>query len=171
MARFGYVEFLHYCCEYFLQTVHATLALTLLIGQYTYQCLTWCMHKLPTLIKLVWSKKILVMASCILHTVKFKRPYFCQCTQLTCQMTSFNYLLWALFIMFWFHTEMSTCWLAVERMVLPVEWVRGSMWRIAKINPKRGLATKPAFMTVLHTNPSYTAAEPSIAMVHVQRWS
>ncbi len=63
---------------------------------FTCQCLTWCMHKLPTLIKLVWSKKVLVMASCILHhvhIVKFKRPYFCQCAQLTCQMTSLHYLL------------------------------------------------------------------------------
>ncbi len=81
----------------------------------TCQCLTWCMHKLPTLFKLVWSKKVLVKASCILHIVKVKRPYIFQCTQLTCQMTSLNYLLWALFIMFWFHTEMSTCWLAGDR--------------------------------------------------------
>ena len=30
---YGYVEFLHYSCESFLQTVHKTLALTFLIGQ------------------------------------------------------------------------------------------------------------------------------------------
>ncbi len=53
-----------------------------------------------------------------LHIVKFKRPYFCQCTQLTCQMTSMYYMLWVLFIMFWFQTEMSTCWLAGHREVM-----------------------------------------------------
>ena len=51
--------------------------------------------------------------------------YFCQCTRLTCQMTSLYYLLWALFIMFWFHTEMSTFWLGgdKESMILSSEKV------------------------------------------------
>ncbi len=45
----------------------------------------------------------------------FSCVFFCQCTKLTCQMTSLYYLLWVLFIKFWFHTEMSTCWLVGDR--------------------------------------------------------
>ncbi len=39
----------------------------------------------------------------------FSCVFLCQYTQLTCQMTRLYYLLWALVVMFWFYTEMSTC--------------------------------------------------------------
>ncbi len=45
----------------------------------------------------------------------FACVFFCQYTQLTCQMTSLYYLLWVLFIMVLFHTKMSTCWLVGDR--------------------------------------------------------